>query len=55
MSLAMIRKSKNPRAFKTISKNTLPVKYFLKKRLGWALRFSKTSFSMNLFPLQRSF
>ena len=28
MDLAMIEKSKNPRAFKTISKHALPVKYF---------------------------
>lgn len=55
MDLAMIGKSKNPRAFKTISKHALPVKYFNQKSAWMTSEIFKEWFFKEFVPSTEKF
>ncbi|KAM6459279.1 jerky protein homolog-like [Liasis olivaceus] len=55
MDLAMIGKSKNPRAFKTISKNALPVKYYDQKSAWMTSEILKDWFFKEFVPSTEKF
>lgn len=55
MDLAMIGKSKNPRAFKTVSKNALPVKYYNQKSAWMSSEIFKDWFFKEFIPSTEKF
>ncbi|XP_028660410.1 jerky protein homolog-like [Erpetoichthys calabaricus] len=55
MNLAMIGKSKNPRAFKTVSKNALPVKYYSQKSTWMSSEICKDCFFKEFIPSTEKF
>lgn len=55
MKLAMIGKSKNPRAFKNVSKNALPVKYYSQKNAWMSSDIFKEWFFKEFVPQTEQF
>ena len=54
LPLVCIGKSRNPRCFKNINKDALPVRYYAQRSAGWIAPFFQPGFKMNLYYLSKS-